>query len=351
VERHVDRGQDARSGAEGRYRIEDIARRAGVSISTVSRVMNGRPDVAPGTRKRIQAVIDELGYVPDASARDLAGGGGRSIALLFPEEFSGLTQLELGFFVGAANAAAKQDMVFHLLTQQPTRASLLRLTRGRQLQGIILMQIRMRDWRVDLLRDQRLPLVLIGRCAENDGVSFIDLDFEAAADVAVEHLVAQGHSAIGYLARPAFMRERGIGSAVRSLDGFIAAADRYAVAATYREIAPTIEEACEATLSMLEEQPSVSAIVTSNGTTAVGVYRALQRKGLTVPRDASVVVIAPDRIATMASPSLTNVDFPTDTMGYRAAEMLIDAIKNPDHGPHQVLLSPNLIQRESTMRR
>lgn len=351
MERHVEPDQDASFDIDGRYRIEDIARRAGVSISTVSRVLNGRPDVAARTRTRVQAVIDELGYVPDASARDLAGGGSRSIALLFPEEFSGLTQLELGFFVGAANAAAQRDMVFHLLTQQPTRGSLLRLARGRQLQGIILMQIRMRDWRVELLRGQRFPLVLIGRCAENDGVSFIDLDFEAAADIAVKHLVNLGHNAIGYLARPAFMRERGIGSAVRSLDGFIAAADRYAVAATYREITPSIDEAREATVSMLEEQPAVSAIVTSSGTTAVGVYQALQRKGREVPTDASVISISSDRIATMASPSLTNVDFPTDTMGYRAAEMLIDAIRNPDHAPRQELLSPNLIQRESTKRR
>ena len=351
MERHIDPGQDASFDIDGRYRIEDIARRAGVSVSTVSRVLNRRPDVAPRTRQRVQAIIDELVYVPDASARDLAGGGGRSIALLFPEEFSGLTQLELGFFVGAANAAAQQDMVFHLLTQQPTRGSLLRLTRGRQLQGIILMQIRMRDWRVELLRSQRFPLVLIGRCAENDGVSFIDLDFEAAADVAVKHLADLGHGAVGYLARPAFMRERGIGSAVRSLDGFCAAAERHAVAATYREITPSIEEAYEATLAMLEEQPAVTAIVTSSGTTAVGVYRALQRKGMDVPSDASVVSISSDRIATMASPGLTNVDFPTDSMGYRAAEMLIDAIQNPDHAPRQVLLSPNLIQRESTMRR
>lgn len=349
MEQH-ERRQNSASSIDDRLRIQDIARRTGVSVSTVSRVLNGRPDVSASTRERVQAAIDAAGYVPDAAARDLAGGGGRSIALVFPEEFSGLTQLELGFFVGAANAAAQNDMVFHLLTKQPTRSGLLQLTRGRQMQGIILMQIRMVDWRVEMLRDLQFPFVLIGRCANNDGISFIDLDFESAADAAVRHLVDRGHRTIGYLARPAFMRERGIGSAVRSLSGFVAAADRHAVAATYREIPPSIDEAYAATLSMVEEMPALSAIVTSSGTTAVGVYRAMQHAGMEVPRDAAVISISSDRIAAMASPSLTNVDFPTDSMGYRAAEMLIDTIRNPGQPHRHVLLSPNLTARESTQR-
>jgi DNA-binding LacI/PurR family transcriptional regulator len=334
--------------AENNITIEDVAHAARVSVSTVSRILNNKPDVSRATRQRVQKVIDSLGYMPHSAAQSLAGGKSRTIALLFPPSYTSFTQLELDFFVGAAAAATEHNFFFNLMTGDVTPATLLGLYRGGQVDGVILMQIQMQDWRVELLRANKLPFVMIGRCEDNLQLPFIDLNFETAVQMAYDYLYGLGHRHIGLIARPAFMRESNLGPAIRTLTGLDKACQRLQVQPLYRETMPTIQDAHDATWSMLTEAPRLTAIVTVNGASAVGIIRALEGAGRTVPDDFSVMAVAGSKIAQLITPPLSSLDFPTDSIGSRAATMLIKRLQHEAAPIEQELLSPQLIVRQST---
>jgi DNA-binding LacI/PurR family transcriptional regulator len=328
--------------------IEDIARTAGVSVSTVSRILNDKPDVAEKTRMRVLRIIDELGYRPHSPAQSLAGGKSRMIALLFPFNPAGFTQLELDFFIGAADAATERNYFFNLMTEPMDEASLLNLYRSASFDGTILMQICLYDERVELLRASDYPFVMIGRCADNTGLSYIDLDFEAAIQTAYDYLFDLGHQQIGLLTAPADTRARGYGPAVRSMQGYQRVCASVDWPLPYLEVNRSLEDTYQATTSLLNAHPAVTAVINVNGATSAAIIRAAQDCGREIPKDFSVIGIATSKIAQLTTPTLTTIDFPTGDVGYRAAQLLIDKLQGTSGGSDQILLAPHLIVREST---
>src|SRR5579864_3371681 len=207
--------------------LEDVAKGAGVSMKTVSRVVNNEPNVADDTRRQVLRVIAEMGYVPHLQAQRLASGRTRSIALHYPLSDPGLisNEIEMNFITGIALAAAEAEYFFSLMTGELTHSGLLKVCRGAQADGLVLMQVALDDWRVNLLRDNDYPFVMIGRTANNDGLSYIDLDFEGAILEAYAHLVGLGHRHIAFLTFSEDWRLRGLGPSMRSLRGFHTAVD------------------------------------------------------------------------------------------------------------------------------
>ena len=132
--------------------IVDVAREAGVSVSTVSRILNDKPDVSEATRKRVKQVIEELEFRPHSQAQRLAAGKTRTIALLNPLDYMFFSQLEMAFFAGASNAAGEEKYFFNLITTPIEEMDLLGLYRSSQVDGVILMEIMMEDRRVNSLR-------------------------------------------------------------------------------------------------------------------------------------------------------------------------------------------------------
>jgi DNA-binding LacI/PurR family transcriptional regulator len=328
--------------------IADVAQLAGVSVSTVSRILNGKPDVSPATRERVQRVIAELGYIPQVSAQSLAARRSRTIALLFPMDHVRLTQLELDFLVGAATAAEAQGYFLNLMTSPTPPNRLLSLYRSRQVDGVVLMQVRMRDKRVQALVEKNHPFVMIGRTAYSDGLSYVDLDFEAALTLAFEHLHTAGHRQIGFIARPALMRERDIGSAVRSLQGYLNACATHNCQPIYCEPDMEAEHVHAATLRLLLDNPDITALIVANGTASVPALRAASALGRRVPHDLAMSAITTNRLAELVTPPLTAINFPTDHMGHQATEILLNLLKDANQPPQQVLLAPELVIRETT---
>ena len=150
--------------------INDIARLSGVSVSTVSRILNDKPDVALQTRQRVQQVMDDLGYSPHTLAQRLAVRRSRSIALVFPLRDSAGRAEVATFIVKAALAAEAENYLFSLVAAPATESRLLSLYRSAQVEGVILMEIHMTDWRVELLKQYGYPFVMIGRTADNTGL-------------------------------------------------------------------------------------------------------------------------------------------------------------------------------------
>ena len=167
-----------------RATIADIAARAGVSKSTVSHTLSGKRPISPATQRRVRAVIDEVGYRPSVVAQRLAGGGhARNIGLVFPLSAPLIAGTEAEFIVSAANTASAADYTFLLLTHLAGHTTQFeRIVESGLVDGFILMQVHMADWRIERLRREQIPFVLLGRCADNTGLSFVDVDIEAGVE-------------------------------------------------------------------------------------------------------------------------------------------------------------------------
>lgn len=326
--------------------ITDVARMAGVSITTVSRILNNKPDVASATRQRVLDAIRELNFTPHVQAQRLAAGKSRSIAVLYPSDSLGFTELEFEFFVGASQVATKAGFLFNLIVTPMNEQTLVNLYRSNQVDGVILMEVHLHDRRVDALREHGYPFALIGRCQDNTGLSSIDLDFEAAMQIACEHLFNLGHHRIGFTNLVG--AASGYGPAIRSLWGYQRACEQLGFEPIYRELKPTIDDVYRATEAMLDEQPGMTAMITLHTGPLVGAIRAAQNRGLSVPNDFSIMGILSDQMAQFLSPPLTAISFPAQTMGSRAAQMLLRKLQEVNYEDKQVLLKPRLAVREST---
>ncbi len=319
-------------------------------MKTVSRVVNKEKYVAQETRQQVLRVIDELGYVPHVQAQRLASGRTRSIVLHYPLPNPNLlsNSIEMNFITGTALGTAEEEYYFSLVTGPLTSAGLMKLCRGSQADGLILMQIAMQDWRVELLRENEYPFVMIGRCENNDGLTFIDLDFENAVKEAFVDLIDLGHRQIGFLNFPEEWRIKGIGPAVRALKGFQSAVKNSKLTRLYRESELNVKHAASAAKSLLEENPRITAFVTTHNTLAVGAITALQEINRRVPEDCSIIGVAVGDEAELIIPPLTGIEWSGHEIGRQAAKMLIRELKGESSGPEQILVPPTLKVRRST---
>jgi DNA-binding LacI/PurR family transcriptional regulator len=332
--------------------IADVAKAAGVSIPTVSRILNDKEYVAEETRQLVEEVIRTLGYIPHTQARRLRGGASMTLALHHPiespHELSSV--VETPYITGAAAAASEQEYFLNSLVSHLNPDLLLNMYRSNQIDGIILLQVCIDDWRVNLLRENNHPFVMIGRCGELEGLSFIDLDFEVALLRAFDHLIELGHENIGFLTYPESWRQTGIGPAVRSLDGYERALDSFGLRDCYREIGlNSVEEGFEGTSDLLRENPDLTAIITVSHLTAAGSIKALTLHGRRVPQDCSVMAIGfGGNFANVVTPSLTTLEWSPYEISYQATIMMTEKLANKKLPAQQILVPPKFVVREST---
>ena len=344
-----------KSGARNRgpsVTIADVAQAAGVSIPTVSRALNNKDDVADETRRRVLEAVRALGYAPHTHARRLRGGDSMTLALHYPiespHELSSV--IETPYITGAAAAAGEKEYFLNFLVSQLTSDVLLNMYRSNQIDGIILLQVRMEDWRVNLLRENNYPFTLIGRCADLADVSFIDLDFESAMLSAFAYLGELGHQNIGFLTYPDSWRKAGIGPAVRTLEGYRHALEEFGLRSCYREIGlNSVEEGFEGTIDLLRENPDLTAIITVSHLTAAGSIKALALQGRRVPQDCSVMAVGfGGGFADVVTPSLTTLEWSPYEISYQATLLMTEKLVNDQLPAQQVLVPPTLVVRKST---
>ncbi|MBX3062676.1 MAG: LacI family DNA-binding transcriptional regulator [Anaerolineae bacterium] len=331
--------------------IADVAKAAGVSVPTVSRILNNKEYVAEETRDRVNQAIKQLGYVPHFQARQLRGGASQTLALHYPVESPHLVRgvVETPYITGAAAAAGEHDYFLNFLVSQLTPDTLLNMFRSNQIDGMMLLQVRLDDWRVDLLRENEHPFVMIGRCADLQGLTFIDLDFESAIISAFSHLVELGHREIGFLTYPESWRNSKLGPAVRSFEGYEHALHQHKLHPHYREVAfSSVEDGISGTHELLDENPQLTAIVTCNHMVAAGSMKALAQRGYRVPEDCSVLAIGFGEFANGTTPSLTAFEWSSYEVSYRATLMMTEKLNEPLLPAQQILVKPKLIVREST---
>lgn len=329
--------------------IGEIARRSGVSRSTVSYALSGKRAVSESTRRRIQQVIDELGYRPNAAARALKEGRTRTLGLVIPPAAGRLTHMQLEFVASVMDAAARVDLDVLLSPSGGDHdRSFERIVVGRRVDGVILMEIRLDDPRVTSLRQAGMPFVGIGRTAKPYGMCWVDMDYAALVGRCVDHLADLGHRRIALINRSTELIDCGYGPGVRAREGFTEAVARRGVDGAEFPCADHAAAGESCVEDILRAHPGTTAAVTVNEAALPGVQRALEHAGLAIPQRFSVVGVAARYWAEQFHPQLTAADVPAAEMGALAVQFLIERIATPDAPPKQQLFTPPISLRSSS---
>jgi DNA-binding LacI/PurR family transcriptional regulator len=327
--------------------LADVARHAGVSASTVSYVLSGKRSISETTRDRVNRSIEELGYRPHAGARALASSRSDIIALMVPLRTDVYVPVMLQIAMAVTTTARAHGYDVLLLTGEEGPDAVRRVEGSAVADAMIVMDVELDDERLPLLREARRPSVLIGLPADADRLSCVDLDFEAAGALCVEHLAGLGHRQIAFVGEAPGVYERRTGFAERTLAGLRSAADAHGARLLHRPCASGWTTV-DATLGrILEERPGTTAFVVQNEAAADPLLALLRQRRLAVPEDVSVVAICPDQVAERASVPLTAVAVPAQEMGRRAVEQVVAALDGRQAAA-TVLLPPELTVRASS---
>ncbi len=326
--------------------IDDVARAAGVSVSTVSYALSGKRPISASTRLRVERAVRELGYRPHAGARALASQRTSVLALMAPLRVDVNVGVIMQFVTGVVTRARDFQHDVLLLTQDD-HAGVERVAAGSMVDAVIMMDVEAEDPRVPILRQQRQPAVLIGLPLDASGLSCVDLDFEAVARTAVAHLVGLGHRRIALIGSPQAVLDRQTTYAQRMLRGFRTETERHGIEAVFEPCESSHAGAVDALDRVLARLPGVTGLVVHNEVALPAVLASLRERGVAVPEDVSVVAVCPEDVAVGQPHPLTSVDIPATRIGAVAVEM---AMARLDHGePGETrLLAPQLTVRATT---
>jgi DNA-binding LacI/PurR family transcriptional regulator len=326
--------------------IDDVARAAGVSVSTVSYALSGKRPISASTRQRVEHAVRELGYRPHAGARALASQRTSVLALMAPLRVDVNVGVIMQFVTGVVTRARDFEHDVLLLTQDD-HAGVERVAAGSMVDAMIMMDVEAEDPRLPILRRQRQPSVLIGLPRDSSGLSCVDLDFEAVARVAVDHLVGLGHRQIALIGSPRAVLDRHTTYAQRMVRGFRSETERTGVDAVFEPCESSHAGAVDALDRVLAVLPGVTGLVVHNEVALPGLLATLRERGIDVPRDMSVVAVCPDDVATGQPQPLTAVGIPATRIGAVAVEMVMGRLEN-GHEAETRLLAPELTVRTTT---
>lgn len=327
--------------------MTDVARRAGVALSTVSYALNGTRPISPGTRRRILRAMDELGYRPNALARGLASKKTHILALLLPTPERGLGVTEMEFVTSAADAARERGYYLMLAPSEVHNIRDLEQLTGQGLvDGALVMEVRLDDDRVDLLRQAGLPFSMIGRTSEPGSISYADIDFEQTTRDAIAHLVGLGHRCVGFLNHSPSAFSVGYGPTVRAAEGFRRAASEAGLEHIERLCGDNAAAGRAAFHELRAINPDLTALVVMNERAVVGVMDALEEIGWRIPDDFSIVsIVSSTHVTEMVRPKLTTLEPRSAELGRLGVQMLIDQLEGGEDSspPRQVLLPCELV--------
>ncbi|MEW1688329.1 LacI family DNA-binding transcriptional regulator [Streptomyces sp. NPDC091265] len=327
--------------------LAEVAQHAGVSASTVSYVLSGKRSISVPTRERVERSIQELGYHPNAGARALASSRSNIIALMVPLRTDMYVPVMMEIAIAVATTARTHGYDVLLLTGEEGPAAVRRIAGSSLADAMILMDVELHDERLPLLRETERTAVLIGLPAGTDGLTCVDLDFEATGALCVEHLAGLGHREVAVIGEAAAVYERHTGFAERTVDGVRAKAQETGVRVLHRPCEGGYPAMAQTLSRIFDERPGTTGFIVQNESAVEPLLNLLRQQGRAVPEDVSVVAICPEQVASQASVRLTSVAIPAQEMGRRAVEQVVAKLSG--RGTDEVeLLAPELTVREST---
>lgn len=323
---------------------------AGVSRSTVSRVVNDHPSVRAEVRERVWEVIHKTGYQPHAAARSLVTRRTRILGVIIPEAVTtlftdpffphllcGITQTcnshQYHLLLSLFNHPAGQEEMYR------------RVVHSGHLDGLLVASTRVDDPLISQLLEDLVPFVMVGRHPD-ERVRYVDVDNVAAARMAVEHLVRLGRHRIGIITGPLSMTH-----VQDRLQGYRQALEAHRLPV---EQALIVEGDFSELSGMVAARQllsrSVTAIFATSDMMAVGALKAVREQSLRVPQDVAVVGFDDVPIAAAVEPALTTVRQPIEDMGSMAADLLLNLLETPEDAQppaHRIILPAQLVIRDS----
>ncbi len=331
--------------------IYDVARRAGVSISTVSYALNGTRPISEETRRRIEQAVHELGYRPNAGARMLASTRTNILALSAPMHAETHPPAFMAFVLAVVTAARDHDYDVLLLTESEAVDGLRRVASSSLVDGVVVMDVSLEDTRLDVVRELGLPSSVIGVPRDTGGLVCIDLDFERAGALAVERLHGGGHTAIGLLGQAPNLYERGSNFAPRFRDAFLATAAARPADTAFTPAEPTRAGVAAALDALRERLPAMTALVLDSNEHVHGlVLEALRERGIRVPEDLSLLSACSSFTTDHFTPPLDVIPLPAPTSGRRAVELVLAQLRGVVE-PHVELIEPTCVAKGSVIAR
>ncbi|GIF73025.1 LacI family DNA-binding transcriptional regulator [Asanoa siamensis] len=327
--------------------ITDVARHAGVAVSTVSYVLSAKRAISTATRERVLASIATLGFQPNAGARALASRRANVIALVLPLRTGMHLPVLMQLMTAVVTGARGHDHDVLVMTADEGPAGLRRVAHSSLVDGVVVMDVELSDPRVPVLRELGRPSVLIGFPADARGLTCVDLDFHGAGARCVEELVALGHRRLALLGAPAVVYTRGTGFAHRTRAGFRAAVATLGVEGMARPCEEDRESVASTLRELFGSHPDTTGLVVHNEAAVEHVMTLLPSMGRRVPDDVSVIAICPDELAARTRPALSSVSIPAEEIGRQAVTLLMAKLAGAP-ASDATLLTPVLTARAST---
>ncbi len=325
--------------------IDDVARQAGVSTATVSRVINQHPRVAAATRRRVRQAMEALGYEPNNLARNLRARSLRVFGLIVPDILASFFTAIARGVEDVAYAHGFSVMLSNSDGDPFKEAEYLRTLRTERVAGIILGPTEKANAEARSVLRAGIPLVTIDRRIAELELDAVTTDSDAGIAAAVEHLHGHGHRAIGFIGGPLDVstgrrREEAFFAALRRLG--LATSSEWVAQADFRE-----DGGQQAALEMLTATNRPTALFVANEMMTLGALRAVRGVGLSMPKDLAVIGFDDTPWARLLDPPLTVVAQPAYDIGRLAAEALLRRIDDPARRVSTSLLAPQFLVRAS----
>jgi LacI family transcriptional regulator len=328
--------------------LEEVARMAGVSRSTVSRVVNNHPNVSAEVRQRVMQIVAETGYQPDPAARSLASRRSGIIGVVIPRSVQSLftDPYYPRLMQGIAQACNANDYTLSLFlfhTEDEEQKLYPRVLRNQLMDGVIVIASTVDDPLVPQLIEHQVPFVMIGRPLDGPQISFVNADNTVGAYTATSHLIQLGYQRIATITGPlnttvGIDRRRGYLDALntrgRSPDKTLIVEGDFSELSGYA-----------AMQQLIPRQPD--AVFVASDTMAFGALRALREAGLSVPGNVAVIGFDDLPTAVAADPQLTTIRQPIRRLGAQAVETLIDILDHGPEPPRRIAMPTQLILRSS----
>ncbi|MFI5735167.1 LacI family DNA-binding transcriptional regulator [Kribbella sp. NPDC051587] len=322
--------------------IAGVARAAGVSVASVSRVLNGLP-ATEEMAERVRRAVDQLGYVPDSRARSLKVGRTFQLTLAVADVGNPVYVTMMRAVEEVVSAAGYRLVV---TTTGPDVVDEVALVRGMArgyADGLVISPLRVDDDLIKSIQECDVPVVVAGNVPAKAGVDTVRANSPKGMTLAVEHLVARGRRRIAFLNGPADTvpgeaRAKGFADALR--------AHKLQPAAQVEAVDFTFAAGRAAAPQLLTSQ--FDAVIAANDLLAVGLMHELAAAGLDVPKDVALVGMDDSELAEQCFPPLTSVNLGSAERGRRAAELLLARIEDGERSPRRIIVQPSLSVRRST---
>ncbi|OMF63386.1 LacI family transcriptional regulator [Paenibacillus sp. FSL R5-0490] len=332
------------------YTIKDVAKKANVSIATVSRILNGQGGYSEKTKSKVLKVIEELGYQPNAVARGLINKRTHTIGVLFPKLSSSLVTDLLDGIEKAANDNGSSVIVCHTESNGEKTMKYLQLLIEKRVDGIIFASEILKDEYYQFVTKTRMPMILLSTESYAYPVPFVKVNDFHAAYAAAKYLIEKGHTRIGMISG----NKDDIIAGVPRIEGFKKALSDHNIPLDSENIVFsrgfTFPYGVEGLKSLVKQFPDVTAIFAASDEMAIGALSAAYQMGINVPDEISVIGYDNLNLAEMSTPPLTTVGQPLAKMGEAAAEMLFSILETGDT-PESRIMQHKIIERMSVKER